>query len=337
MSVIVGPGVTSTPTATTSEQTPRPASRPPTRKPPRGPGWLRTRPNRPRNTKPAPTPREIRWWVGVVWLVLSALLLGFVTHVTVVGSLQYSRSQHVMYQQLRSDLALAITPLGQLDFAGKLVANGTPLGVISIDRLGINEVFVQGTTPIDLTKGPGHRRDTVLPGQEGTSIIMGRQTTYSGPFGLLNTLVAGDTITVTTGQGESTYVVFGVRTEGDLLPVPLKSGEGRLELITANGVPLAPNGAIHIDAALESTVMETPSPVFTKEVLSPAELEMSGDSNGWFPLLFWLQWLTAAAIAVRWVRGRWGTWQTWMVAVPVVLALGAATAGAAITILPNLL
>ena len=316
----------------------KPKKAPPVRKPPRAlPIWLRKRPNRPRNTKPAPTPRDIRWWVGVVWLLLSALLLGFVTHVTIIGSLQHSRAQYVMYQQLRTELALATAPLGQLDVNGKLVPNGTPVGLIRIDRLGISEVFVQGTTPIDLTKGPGHRRDTVLPGQVGTSIIMGRQATYGGPFGALSALIPGDQIIVITGQGESTYTVFGVRREGDLLPEALSSGQGRLELITANGVPLAPSGALHIDASLDTKPNETPSPVFTKEVLAPSELEMGADSAGWFPLLFWLQWLTVAVIALRWVRGRWGRWQTWMIAVPVVLALGAATAGAAVTILPNLL
>ncbi|WP_309617580.1 sortase domain-bontaining protein [Salinibacterium sp.] len=324
--------------ASTPAKAPQPRKAPPAKKPPKGlPIWLRKRPNRPRNSRPAPTPRDIRWWVGVIWLLLSALLLGFVTHVTIIGSLQHSRAQYVMYQQLRSDLALAITPLGQLDVDGKLVPNGTPLGLISVDRLGINEVFVQGTAPSDLTNGPGHRRDTVLPGQEGTSIIMGRQATYGGPFGSLSALIPGDEITVTTGQGKASYTVFGVRREGDLLPEALASGEGRLELITANGVPLAPSGALHIDAALESDVNETPSPVFTKEVLDPSEFEMGGDSTGWFPLLFWLQWLTVAVIALRWVRGRWGMWQTWMIAVPVVLALGAATADAAMTLLPNLL
>ena len=311
---------------------------PPAKKPPGGlPIWLRKRPNRPRNVRPAPTPRDIRWWVGVVWLLLSALLLGFVTHVTIIGSLQHARAQYVLYQDLRTELALATTPLGQLDVDGNLVPNGAPLGFISIDRLGINEVYVQGTTPTDLTKGPGHRRDTVMPGQEGTSIIMGRQATYGGPFGSLSALIPGDEITVTTGQGKSTYTVFGIRRDGDLLPQPLESGEGRLELITANGVPLAPSGALHIDASLESEVNRTPSPVFTKEVLDPSELELGAESTGWFPLLFWLQWLTVAVIALRWVRGRWGTWQTWMIAVPVVLALGAATADAAMTLLPNLL
>ncbi len=301
------------------------------------PIWLRTPPKRRRSRRPEPTPREIRWWAGVVWLLTSALLLGFVAHVTIVGSLQHSRGQYLLYQQLRSELALATTPLGQLDVNAKLVSNGTPLALLTIKRLDINEVVVQGTRPSDLTEGPGHRRDTVLPGQDGTSIIMGRQATYGGPFGRLSALIPGDTITIVTGQGTSTYDVFGVRREGDLLPQELKSGEGRLELITADGIPLAPSGALHIDASLTSKVQTTPSPVFTKEVLDRSELAMGSDSGGWFATIFWLQLLTVAVIALRWVRSRWGLWQTWVITIPVWLALGAATAGAAMTTLPNLL
>ena len=299
--------------------------------------WLRKPPSRPVQRKPVPTPREARWWVGVVWLLLSTLMLGFVAHVTLVGSLQHSRSQHVLYQQLRTDLALAVTPLGQLDFNGDLVANGTPIALLTIERLGVSEVVVQGTSPTDLMAGPGHRRDTVFPGQEGTSILMGRQATYGGPFSGISGLAIGDVIEVTTGQGVAKYEVFGIRQEGDLLPVSLEEGEGRLELITADGIPLAPSGALHVDASLTSTAQTTPSPSFTTAVLDPSELAMASDSAGWFETLFWLQVLTAAVLALRWIRSRWGRWQTWAIALPVLLSLGAATAGATMTLLPNLL
>lgn len=301
------------------------------------PAWLRKPPRRPVNRKPAPTPRDIRWWVGVIWLLVSALLIGFVAHVTLIGSLQHSRSQHVLYQELRTNLALAVTPVGQLDFNGDLVADGTPVALITIKRIGVAEVVVQGTSPSALTAGPGHRRDSVMPGQEGTSILMGRQATYGGPFSGISSLADGDVIEVTTGQGVAEYEVFGVRQEGDLLPVPLEDGEGRLELITADGVPLAPSGAIHVDAVLTSDVQTTPSPSFTTAALQPSELAMASDAGGWFETLFWLQWLTVAAIALRWVRSRWGMWQTWVIALPVLLVLGATTAGAAMTMLPNLL
>lgn len=306
---------------------------------PRGvlPFWLRRPPDRAKPRQAAPTPREIRWWVGVVWLLLSTLALGAVAHVTLIGSLQHSRSQYVLYQQLRTSLALATAPLGQLDVNGNLVPAGTPIGLMAIDRLGVHEVIVQGTRPQDLIAGPGHRRDTVMPGQDGTTIVMGRQATYGGPFGAISALVPGDEIVFTTGQGESKYIVFGVRREGDLLPEPLKNGSGRLELVTADGIPLAPSGALYIDASLESDVKETPSPVFTKEVLDPSEFAMGTDNSGGFQTLFWIQWLAAAAIGLRWVRSRWGMWQTWMIGLPILLAFSAATAGAAMTLFPNLL
>ena len=303
------------------------------------PFWLRTPPKNRRVRKPPPTPREARWWVGVAWLMLSTILLGFVAHVALVGSLQHSRSQYTLYQELRTSLALATAPLGQLDVDGVLVADGTPIGVISIetDNFTVNEVFVQGTSGGVLAEGPGHRRDTVMPGQKGTSIIMGRQATYGGPFAYISSLEPGDEITVTTGQGESKFEVIDVRREGELLPQPLKAGEGRLELITADGSPLLPSGAIHVDADLVSTVQETPAPVFTKEVLRPSEFPMATDLDGLLPTLFWTQLLLAAVLALRWVRSRWGMWQTWMVSIPVLLALGAATANAGMTLLPNLL
>lgn len=301
------------------------------------PAWLRSTPKRPVVRRPAPTAKDARWWVGVVWFVLAGLLLGLVSHATVTGSLQHVRSQQLLYQQLRSELAEAITPLGQLDVDNEVVANGAPIALLEIPRLGLVEVIVQGTTSSDLTNGPGHRRDTVYPGQEGTSVIMGRQTTFGAPFGSLGSLRPGDKITVTTGQGEAKYTVFGVRTEGDLLPESLEKDAGRLELITATGIPLWPSGTIHIDAELTSDVQETPSAVFTKEVLDESEWPMAVDAGAWFPLLFWVLLLSAAAIGLRWSRTAWGVWQTWIISVPLLLSLGAATANAAIATLPNLL
>lgn len=307
--------------------------------PVRLPFWLRTAPATRRVRKPALTPADPGWWIGVAWLVLSALLLGFVAHVTLVGSLQHARSQQTLYEQLRTSLALATAPLGQLDVDSVLVPDGTPMGVLSIqtDEVRVEEVFVQGTTSGVLAAGPGHRRDTVMPGQEGTSILMGRQATYGGPFAYLGTLEPGDIIRVTTGQGVARYEVFGVRREGELLPQELEDGEGRLELITADGSPLLPSGTLHIDAALVSPVQETPAPVLTKEVLGAAEQAMAGDPSGWLPTLFWAQLLIVAAAATRWVRSRWGMWQTATVAIPVLIPLAAATSSAAMTLLPNLL
>ncbi|NEM90806.1 sortase domain-bontaining protein [Galbitalea soli] len=270
-------------------------------------------------------------------MTLSTLLLAFVGHVTLFGAIQHTQSQLQEYQALRSSLALATTPLGQTDLNGVPVASGTPIAVMSIPRLGWSEVISEGTTPSILRAGPGHRRDSVFPGQAGTSIILGRAATYGGPFAGLSALVPGDTISVITGQGDNKFTVIGLRRAGDLLPTPTSPTGGRLELVTADGPPLAPTGILYVDAALSGTAHETPGRIFQPAALSPGEGAMQTDPNAILPFLFALQWLAIAIAGARWLQRRWGVWQTWIVAAPVILVLGATTADAAIGLLPNLL
>jgi LPXTG-site transpeptidase (sortase) family protein len=303
---------------------------------PQLPFWLRPPASR-KPKKPRPTPRQARWWVGVVWLVLSVLLLGFVAHVALFGVVQHARNQAAGYDELRTSLAKAETPLGQLDVHENLVAPGTPIALISIPRIGLNEVVRQGTSS-DVTRlGVGHRRDTPMPGQSGTSILFGRQSAYGGPFGQLSALIPGDTIQVTTGQETHTFIVFGLRRPGDPLPQALKAGNGRIELVTADGPPLAPDGVLYVDASLKGTPSETPATVLTERALDPDEQVMATSQNGWLPLLFIFQWLAVASVLTRWLLQKWGRWQTWIVAAPVLLILGATTADCAMALLPNLI
>jgi len=299
------------------------------------PFWLR------RKTRPVPlvrpTPRELRWWVGVVWLLLSVMLLGFVGHVALFGILQHARIQAVGYQELRQSLAAATTPTGQLDVNENQVVPGTPGALLSINRIHLSEVVRQGSSS-DITRlGVGHRRDTVMPGQAGTSILCGRQASYGGPFGGLSALVPGDTITVTTGQDTFTFTVFGIRRPGDLQPQALTPGTGRLELVTADGPPLAAASVVYVDASLKGKPADAPRSVMATKALDPSELVMAADSSALLPFLFTLQWLAIAAIVARWLLTRWGRWQTWIVATPALLALATATADNAIALLPNLI
>jgi sortase (surface protein transpeptidase) len=300
------------------------------------PIWLR-RPAKELAPRRAPSPRDARWWLGVLSVTIAILSLSFLGHVTIFGSFQESQSQAQLYQTLRGSLANATTPLGELDLNGKLVASGTPVALIKIKRLGLSQVIVQGTSSSALREGPGHRRDSVMPGQVGTSVIFGRQSTYGGPFGGLAMLVPGDKIQVTTGQGTSTFKVFGIRRPGDPLPVPTSSKEGRIELVTAMGPVLSPTGTLYVDAELVGTAKLAAAPVFTEAALDQGEGPMQTDPNALLPFLFALQWLVIAAGIVFWLARKWGRWQTWIVGLPVLLLLGATTADSAIGLLPNLL
>jgi sortase A len=88
---------------------------------------------------------------------------------------------------------------------------GDPLGRIRMPRIGVSEVFVEGTGTADLRKGPGHYPATPLPGQHGTVAIAGHRTTYGAPFHDVDELRPGDRIELAMPYGRFTYRVERTR------------------------------------------------------------------------------------------------------------------------------
>jgi sortase A len=84
---------------------------------------------------------------------------------------------------------------------------GEPEGILSIPKIGVEKVFVEGVQLTDLAKGPGHYPGTPLPGQIGNAAIAGHRTTYGAPFYNIDALAPGDRIHVQTLAGRYTYVV----------------------------------------------------------------------------------------------------------------------------------
>ena len=290
-----------------------------------------------------PRPSGVYQMIWASVLILSVALLSFALYVGLISSLHHARAQHTAYANFRKALAEGTAPVSQVQPKAdpsdttKLLKLGTAVALLSIPKIHLKEVVFEGTTPSVLQNGPGHYRSTPLPGQAGISEITGRAATYGGPFGQLSQLRAGDTITVTTGQGDSRYRVLDVRHAGDPVPPPFKPGGGRLLLATASGAPFIPSGVVRVDADLISPTQQTPTLVLSAADLSPSEHAMGTDPAAWLPLVLWGQALVLAAILLSWARSRWGQWQTWIVAVPVLLFFGLAVADAAARLLPNLM
>lgn len=282
-------------------------------------------------------PRPRLLMPGQVLSLLALVTLGLATHIGLTSHLMEARHQQIAYADYRTELAIGTAPVAQYDTEGRLLEFGTPVAVLKIPKLGIQQVVGEGTTSRVLADGPGHRRDTVLPGQPGSTVIMGRRLSYGGPFADISELSFGDRIVATTGQGRSVYRVTGIRRAGDPLPEPLEPTQGRLTLVTGDGPWWAPDAVVRVDALLESDPQPAPVRVLTSALLTPAEQVMAVDGNAVVPVLLWCQALLAVSIGVVWARARWGKRQAWVVGVPLLVVLSIAAADQASRLLPNLL
>ena len=85
---------------------------------------------------------------------------------------------------------------------------GDALGRIVVPRLGLSTVVVEGTAGADLARGPGHYRNTALPGAGRTVAIAGHRTTYLQPFRHIDDLRPGDEISLEMPYGTFGYIVY---------------------------------------------------------------------------------------------------------------------------------
>ncbi|MGH3783389.1 MAG: sortase [Pseudonocardiaceae bacterium] len=284
---------------------------------------------------------------GQVLSIVAVLALSFLVELTVLGGLRHDRDQAQLATLFRVELAqpgppVALAPVGPFDDAGKLLAAGAPVALLEIPKLGLREVVVEGTSSGILMSGPGHRRDTPLPGQVGTSVIAGRRATFGAPFRSIDRLLPGDQITVTTGQGKHSFKVSDARHAGNPVPPTLASGQGRLTLVTtdvpAGGIlpALRPIDVVRVDAALVSAAQSRPAQLPSIAV-PPADALMAGDSSALLSAVGWSMLLLAAGLATVWIRFRTGWWQAWVIGVPVLVTLGLTVSDELAALLPNLL
>ncbi len=258
-----------------------------------------------------------------LWTVLQLLVLGGLSH---------DRAQQFLYGEFRQQLAGSVAPVGPV------VPVGDPVALMRIPAIGMEQVVVEGTASGDLLVGPGHRRDTVLPGQQGVSLVYGRGGTYGAPFGDITELVEGDVIVVVSGQGETRYSVTGVRRSGDPVPLPPVEGEGRLTLVTAEGsgrlAGLTADTTVFVDASSPDAF---PAPPGRPTAVPESEQAMASDPGALPLLALCLALLVALTLAVVAARERWSLTVVWIVASPLAIAAAWLTTDTVMRLLPNLI
>jgi sortase A len=242
----------------------------------------------------------------------SLLVAAMIAFLFVFSGLAEARAQVGLRRRFALDIANLRAPIGGA------IANGTPIAELEIPAIGVRQIVVQGTTSGVLRAGPGHLRQTPLPGQEGNAVIFGRRAAYGGPFRHLSSLSRGERVSVWTGEGHRTYIVDTVRSAAANDGAELvSSGSDQLTLVSSDPAFLASRRLVvtaHLQGAPFAPSAD-PTPV------TRAELGLAGESDGLLSLVLWLEVLLIAAVGATWLWRRWTRWSAYVVCVPVVLAV----------------
>ena len=268
---------------------------------------------------------------GLALTLLAVVILGFVGYLYGLSGIQESRAQTNLYAQLRGELSLALAPTGPAipghpaSPSSLAAVPGDPIAILNIPAIGItNMVVVEGTSPENLTLGPGHLRDTPFPGQAGISVIFGRRATFGGPFASLPQLTKGAVINTFTSEGEAWYQVIAVSDSSK--PVPFSSIPNQLLLVTADSaffpahyIEVEAKFLDDINAGSVSTTPFSESGYFP--TVSSAETPLGRNFYALIPAMAWAIALAAAAVLGSLLAARWQRWPAWIVTVPVLLAI----------------
>lgn len=296
------------------------------------------RPARPRHQIRPGDPEETMAIASSATAVIAIVCAWMLLQLLVLGGLAEQRSQHLLYAQFRSELAQATAPTGELDFNQKPIVPGSPVALLSIPKLGTEQVVVDGTASGDLMAGPGHLRTTPMPGAAGISVVMGRGSTYGAPFGDLDKLTKGDVIEVRNAGAKVSYTVQDVRAAGDPIPAaPTGATAGRLTLVSARGggplSALRPGSAVYVDALTDKATPAGP----VAAALPPAEQAMARDTAALPLLVLLLAALAGLVLAVSIARRHVRAVLVWTCAAPVAIALAWAVTDQVTRLLPNLM
>ena len=145
-----------------------------------------------------PVPRRV---IGTLWALLLLGGAGLISY-------PFLTNLYGDWRQSRLELRFA-EPETRDAYVARAIRSGEALTKVSIPRLDIEAVVVEGTSPSALRAGAGHYERTALPCELGNAAIAGHRTTYSKPFADLNRLRDGDEIIVITPVGRCVYEVVG--------------------------------------------------------------------------------------------------------------------------------
>ncbi len=167
---------------------------------------------------------EVRRWasLGLVFAGIALLL-----YVSSQYALMYAEQRKLEHEWAEQN---AVAPLSQHAQQNTPAVVDDGLTRVSIPKINLDAIVVEGTGHRQLLLGPGHMKDTPMPGDIGNSVITGHRDTF---FRRIYELKKGDTIEVRRRGRLYTYEVTGKKiVKPEDLSVLEQGNDHRLTLIT---------------------------------------------------------------------------------------------------------
>lgn len=284
--------------------------------------------------------RRILAVTGRVLIVTGSILLLFVLYQLWGTGLQTKAAQDRLANTFDEQVA-AVTSLPADDpvraetAAASIEAlqTGDPVGRLEIPAIGVDYIVLEGVDLGTLESGPGHFPETPLPGQPGNSAIAGHRATFDAPFNLLDELVPGDEVRMTTLQGTFTYEVLPQPAlDGDPAAAPIghylvsptaieilaDKGDNRITLMGCHP-RWGSSQRIVVEAKLVSTpAAATPIPSTATDgaTATSADELLRGEQGGWGPVVIWGAIVLALGVVAMLVGRRFPRWIVYPLAAP---------------------
>jgi sortase A len=267
-------------------------------------------------------------FIGKTFITTGLLLLGLVVYQLWGTGIETRRTQSALRQEFNRIIATttpgsATTEPSRKAGTSAFLPVTDALALIEIPSINISKIVVEGITPKDLRRGPGHFPKTPLPGEMGNSAIAAHRTSYDAPFGNFNTIALDDVIYITTPKGKFAYTVIDASVvDPDKTSILANTPQvATLTLITCHP-RFSTSQRLVVRAELSSTtptttpssnampttttpqVVETAPPEVTSEVSANDFGRWFSDTSAIFPTLFCSALLIALAASRKYLRRR---------------------------------
>ena len=155
-------------------------------------------------------------WIAILVLTAGGVMLAWSAFVVGEAHIVQWRARRTLERELTgrgaataSDVVAAeLPPVEPSPILLTTLLTGSPIAELSIPRIHLSTVVLQGSDDRTLMHAPGHLESTALPGHEGNVVIAGHRDTFFRP---LRHIKKGDEIVLHTPQARFQYRVTSLR------------------------------------------------------------------------------------------------------------------------------